>query len=135
VAGLVQPGDKISVIVSLGVDEATKSGGEEKSTRISGYLLKGLKVLGIGSTTAVTPQQSATPASAGSTQTTQPAAQQTQNRGLITLEVTPRQALQIAQSYAFNAIFYVTLVDSHFDAKTFKAPAQITGADNLFDTP
>ncbi len=127
VAGFVAPGDRISVIVS--VRDADKT--------VTAYLVPGLKVLGVGSTTAVSAQaSSAVPAGTNTndtTATTQPA--NNSNKGLITVEVTPRQAAQIAHAYAFNGTLYVTLDPAHFNPKTFKPPTDIVDVANLFDQP
>jgi len=124
VAGFVQPGDKISIIVSV----------HKGDTAVTAYMVPGLKVLGVGTTTAVSSAQqaSAQPASSGSTTpTTQ--APQVGNRGLITLEVTPHQALQIAHAYAINGILYVTLDPTHFDPKSFNNPSALVDVTNVFD--
>ncbi len=131
VAGLIQPGDNVNVVVSLRIRDLAKDA--DAGLMTSAYLTS-LKVLAIGTTTAVTPQpSSAVPAGSGTTATTQPQANVVQNKGLITVEVTPRQAEQIAEAYALNALVYVTLTPTHFDPKKFTFPAEVVEANNLFD--
>jgi pilus assembly protein CpaB len=139
VAGLISPGDKVSVVISLRIiPKANKNSGnsstENTGDMTTAYLLKGIKVLAVGSTTANTPvaqPSSAVPTGANTTPTTQPAS--AGNRGLITLEVTPRQAEQIAHAYAIQGVVYVTLDNATFNPNSFHEPGPIVEANNLFD--
>jgi pilus assembly protein CpaB len=133
VAGLIQPGDLVGVVISLRVTDPAKASDAGHMT--TAYLLPSLKVLAVGTTTEVTPQPAAAvPTASGSTTpTTQPASAAVQNKGLITVAVNPRQAEQIAQAYALNSLVYVTLDPTHFDAKKFSFPAEIVDSSNLFD--
>jgi pilus assembly protein CpaB len=124
VAGFVSPGDRVSMIVSVRVGQKM----------VTAYLMPGIKVLGVGATTVATNTQpaAAVPSGDNTTPTTQA---QTGNKGLITVEVTPHEAEQIAQSYALNSLIYLTLDPTHFDPKSFKTPTEIVETTNLFDQP
>ncbi len=128
VAGFVSPGDKVSVIVSV-----TKG-----STVVTDYMVPGLKVLGVGSTSAASSAAATNPAQAvpaGSPAAPPTTAAPAGNKGLITLEVTPRQALQVAHAYAMNGVVYLTLDPANFDPKSFNSPSAIVDTTNLFDQP
>ena len=49
------------------------------------------------------------------------------------MEVSPRQAEQIAQAYALGGTVYLTLNTASFDPGTFENPEEIVEAVNLFD--
>ena len=130
VAGFPQPGDELSMIVSV----------RDGDQMVTSYLVAGLKVLGVGTTTEVSAQAAAAAApgpaeNASTTPTTQAPAATAANKGLITLEVTPHQALQVAHAYAMGGIVYLTLDAPHFDPKHFTSPTEIVDVSNLFDQP
>ncbi|HEY1741449.1 MAG TPA: Flp pilus assembly protein CpaB [Acidimicrobiia bacterium] len=122
VAGFVSPGDRVNMIASVRIGQKM----------VTAYLIPGLKVLGVGATTVTTNAQpaAAVPSGDNTTPTTQA---QTGNKGLITVEVTSHEAVQIAQAYALNSIVYLTLDPTHFDTKAFKTPTEIVETTNLFD--
>ena len=126
VAGFVSPGDRVSMIISVRVGQKM----------VTAYLVPGLKVLAVGSTT-VTTNVSAQPSAAVPTgsNTTPTTVAQAGNKGLITLEVTPHEAEQIAQASALNSIVYLTLDAPHFNPKSFTSPTEIVETNNLFDQP
>lgn len=137
VANLIQPGDSINLIYSGTVEKAkTKSDPTaEGSAKVTAFLLPGLKVLAVGTSqpNVQSTASGARPASSNSTTTTTPESRTPQNLGLITVEVTPRQAEQIAQAQYVQGKLYVTLNAPGFDPKTFKMPAEIVEFQNLFD--
>jgi pilus assembly protein CpaB len=135
VGGFLTPGDKVNIILNLSVTDVTKRGTASSAgegVRTTAFLLPGVKVIAVGSTT-ILPTSSAAPVSADSTATTttQP---QTQPASLITLEVTPRQAEQIVQATTIGTM-YLSLNPPGFDPKKFTTPDEIVEALNLFDQP
>jgi pilus assembly protein CpaB len=126
VAGFIQPNDNINVLVTMDIEDKLGAAGTLKTTA---FLIPGLRVLAVGSTTAGS--AAATTGTPGATtQTTQPAQQQ----GLITVEATPRQAEQLAHAMNVGTIM-LSLNPPNFDAASFKTPAEIVEAFNLFDQP
>jgi pilus assembly protein CpaB len=123
VAGFVQPNDSINVLLTLDIEDKVGKGGTLKTTA---FLIPGLRVLAVGTTT-VSAQPATNPD--GTTATTQP---QSTEQGLITVEATPRQAEQIAHAMNVGTIA-ITLNPPDFDAKDFKTPQEIVEAMNLFD--
>jgi pilus assembly protein CpaB len=122
VAGFIQPNDSINMLVTLDMQPTGALGGPPK---VTAFAIPGLRVLAVGTTTT-----SSNTDSSHTTDTT--AAPTTTQKGLITVEVTPRQAEQIAQSMAAGTIT-LTLNPPDFDAKDFKTPSEIVDAYNLFD--
>ncbi len=124
VAGLIVPGDSVNVMVSMPVQElkspADAAGNGEP---ITAHLLSGLKVLAVGSTTL----------------TSAPAEgeENTQSLGLLTLEVDPRQAQQLAHASSplIGGSFTLALNTPGFDAEAFEIPVEIIETWNLFDQP
>jgi hypothetical protein len=57
----------------------------------------------------------------------------TQDLGLLTLEVTPRQALQITHAQNGAGIAYLSLNPQSFDVEDFEIPTEIVEAVNWFD--
>lgn len=137
VANLIQPGDSINLIYSVLVTKAkTKADPTANGTaKVTAFLLPGLRVITVGTTQPGVQStiNGARPASSNTTTTTTPANRTPQNLGLITVEVTPRQAEQIAQAQFLEGKLYVTLNAPGFDPKTFKIPAEIVETQNLFD--
>jgi Flp pilus assembly protein CpaB len=138
VGGFVTPGDKVNLLLSftpaLVIDartgRPTKAAGDRRTTA---FLLSGIKVIAVGSTT-VSPSPAnaaATGEDGGTTSTTTP---QNQPTSLITLEVTPRQAEQIVQGTTIGTV-YLSLNPPGFNAGQFKSPNEIVEAINLFDQP
>jgi Flp pilus assembly protein CpaB len=137
VANLIQPGDSINLIYSGTAQKVkTKSDPQADGTaQVTAFLLPGLKVLAVGTTQPAVQStvSGAQPASSNTTTTTSPENRTPQNLGLITVEVNPRQAEQIAHAQYVQGKIYVTLNAPGFDPKTFKLPAEIVEFQNLFD--
>jgi Flp pilus assembly protein CpaB len=136
VAGFVQPGDMVNVLWSGPVVDQQGSPHAATPQRVSAFLVPSVKVMAVGETTANTAPSSNT--NAGLTTSGQAAGASNSssstptNAGLITLEVTPRQAEQIAQGIALGS-FYLTLDAPGLDPSKFTAPAEIVETWNLFD--
>jgi pilus assembly protein CpaB len=126
VAGFIQPNDSINMLVSLDIDNKASKAGPQSTTA---FLIPGLRVLAVGTTTAAASKPAAT--TDGTTQATQAP---TVEKGLITVEATPRQAEQIATAMNGGTIM-LTLNPPSFDVKDFKTPQEIVEAYNLFDQP
>ncbi|MDQ1467739.1 MAG: pilus assembly protein CpaB [Actinomycetota bacterium] len=138
VAGFIQPGDMVNVLWSGSVTDQ-RAGTPGAASRVSAFLVPSVKVLAVGQTTANTAPAGST--SSGLTNGGQAAGASTQasstaapaaNAGLLTLDVTPRQAEQIAQGLSLGA-FYLTLDAPGLDPSKFAAPAEIVETWNLFD--
>jgi pilus assembly protein CpaB len=136
VGGFVQPGDTVNVLWS-GAVTAQQGGTSGEAARTTAYLVPSVKVMAVGSTTANSAPASNT--AVGLTTSDQaagaPAASSTTatgNSGLITLEVTPRQAEQIAQGVSLGS-FYLTLDAPGVDPSKFTPPAEVVETWNLFD--
>jgi pilus assembly protein CpaB len=129
VGGFLTPGDKVNMILNLTIKDIKKTSGE--GVRTTAFLLPGVKVIAVGSTT-ILPSSSASPVAAGGVTTTTQA--QTQPASLITLEVTPRQAEQIVQATTIGTM-YLSLNPPGFDPTKFATPEEIVEALNLFDQP
>ncbi len=135
VAGLIAVNDDINMIVTAKIKDPSNHGDAATST-VSAYLIPGLKVVAIGSSTGNTGSAIAGGTSADTKGASPPlAAGLGQNVGLITVEATPRQAEQIAQVYANGYPVYLTLNPTGFDPQQFKVPAEIVEGTNLFDQP
>jgi pilus assembly protein CpaB len=135
VGGFLTPGDKVNIILNLTVTDVTKRGSAAaggEGLRTTAFLLPGVKVIAVGSTTVLPSSGPAPVAGDGSvTTTTQP---ETQPASLITLEVTPRQAEQIVQATTIGTM-YLSLNPPGFDPQKFTTPEEIVEALNLFDQP
>jgi pilus assembly protein CpaB len=137
VGGFVQPGDRVNVLYSGPLTDQ-KSGvkGSPNPARISAFLLPSVRVLAVGTATANSAPASSTATNAATSGTAagsqSSAAASTGNAGLITLEVTPRQAVQIAQATSLG-IFYLSLDAPGLDPSKFTPPAEIVESWNLFD--
>jgi pilus assembly protein CpaB len=127
VAGFIQPNDSINMLVSLDIDNKASKAGAQNTTA---FLIPGLRVLAVGTTTA-SAKPAASSTDGGTTQATQAP---TVEKGLITVEATPRQAEQIAAAMNGGTIM-LTLNPPSFDVKDFKTPQEIVEAYNLFDQP
>lgn len=136
VAGLISVNDSVNVIVSAKIkDPANK--GDAATSNVTAYLIPGLKVLAVGTSTA-TSQPSVGGSSGDTTGAAPPqssAGAAGQNVGLLTVEVTPRQAEQLAHVYAAGSPVYLTLNPTGFDPKKVQVPAEIVESFNLFDQP
>jgi pilus assembly protein CpaB len=128
VGGFLTPGDTVNIILNFKDTDITQRG----DARSTAFLLSGLKVIAVGSTT-ILPSSSAPAANVdgGATTTTQA---DTRPASLITLEVTPRQTEQIVQATTIGTI-YLSLNPPGFDPKKFTTPRAIVGELNLFDQP
>jgi pilus assembly protein CpaB len=138
VAGFVQPGDLVNVVWSGPVGAQQGGGNNTTQLRVSAFLIPSVKVMAVGATTANSAPSSNT--SVGLTSSGQAAgasnssssSSSSASTGLITLEVTPRQAEQIAQGTSMGS-FYLTLDAPGTDPSKFTPPAEIVEAFNLFD--
>lgn len=136
VAGFVQPGDMVNVLWSGPVLDQQGSPHAATPQRVSAFLVPSVKVMAVGQTTANTAPSSNT--NAGLATSGQAAGADNSssgssaNGGLITLEVTPRQAEQIAQGVSLGS-FYLTLDAPGLDPSKFTPPAEIVETWNLFD--
>ena len=135
VGGFVTPGDRVNLILNFDAAVPTKpaAGSAPPGTRTTAFLLAGIKVIAVGSTTVLpaSPSAGRPDTNGGPTSTTTP---QQQPASLITLEVTPRQAEQIVQATTLGTVS-LSLNPPGFDARKFKTPAEIVGAVSLFDQP
>ena len=122
VGGFVTPGDKVNLLLNFTPKEGP---------RTTAFLLAGIEVIAVGPTTILPSADSSGPnaSAGGSTSTTPP---QSQPSNLITLEVTPRQAEQIAQATTIGTL-YLTLNPPDFKIGQFKIPPEVVEADNLLD--
>lgn len=120
VAGFVAPNDRVNLLLTLEVGRLEGSQPGIEPVTATAFLLPGLKVLAVGDTTA--------------TSTTPEGDTREVSSGLITLEVSARQALQIAHA-SQSGTMYLTLNPPDFDPETFVAPEEIVEAVNLFDQP
>jgi Flp pilus assembly protein CpaB len=130
VGGMLNPGDHVNIITTVDHKGILPSGEKIVSNgrivvKTTAFLLPGIKVLAVGDETVSTQ----TAAANGETPTTVATARQT---GVITLEVTPRQALQIAHATEMGKI-YLTLLPSTFKAGDFKDVEEIVEAANFWD--
>ena len=134
--GFVTPGDKVNLLVNLSPTVVTGTNGTPTSVpgslRTTAFLLPGLKVIAVGSTTILPPATTATNTNVGgTTSTTTP---QAQPASLITLQVTPREAEQIVQATSIGTL-YMSLNPPDFKGSDFTNPTEIVEAVNLFDQP
>jgi pilus assembly protein CpaB len=131
VGGFVTPGDSINVLLNFAV---TGPAGETSSHKATAFLLPGLKVLAVGSSTVIPQAGGTNPTSntsAGASTTTVP---QNQPSSLITVQVTPRQAEQIVQGTTLGTV-WLSLNPPGFTAGQFQSPTEIIDQINLFDHP
>jgi pilus assembly protein CpaB len=136
VGGFVTPGDKVSLILNFTAKALVKpaTASADAQARTTAFLLPGIKVIAVGSTTVLpaSPGASAgTGTNGGTTSTTTP---QQQPASLITLEVTPRQAEQIVQATTLGTV-WLSLNPPGFNTSQFRTPQEIVEAVNLFDQP
>ncbi len=131
VAGLVSPGDMISMIVSAPAVDVNNPVESLATSDITAYLIPGLKVLAVDRTTSA-PAAVSNPDANPDTPTTV-APQQQANLGLLTVEVNSRQAEQIAHTYAASWKIYLTLNPTGFDPKDFKPEDEIIEMYNYWD--
>jgi pilus assembly protein CpaB len=128
VGGFVTPGDKVNIILHFSPTETNATA----QRKITAFLLPGLKVLAVGSSTVLPNSSSASSGSStGETTTTTPTQQPS---SLITLQVTPRQAEQIIQGTELGTV-WLSLNPPDFDPSRFKTPAEIVNEINLFNQP
>ena len=137
IAGFVVPNDTVNILVTTDFEElavpATVPGVEvapQPALTTSAYLIPGVKVLAIDSTTVTSP--AAAPVTGdGTTGATVPAGPAASST--ITLEVTARQALQITHAMQGMGQIYLTLNPPGFKAESFTVPVEIVEAVNWFD--
>lgn len=134
VGGFLQPGDRVNVMWTASVDQ-DRFITEEAGVKFTNFLMPGLKILAVGSTTA-TPTAATASTSSGdsdgsddSTPTTQPSVI---SRNLITFEVDSRQAAQLVQAQTYGTL-YLSLNPGSFKKGDFKRPVEVVEAINLFD--
>lgn len=139
VARFITPGDTVSMILTLDLGKLPAENNPDEIKQASGkmtaYLLNGMKVLAVGSTTTI----GAAPATDtngdgkidGSDEAPATTAAQS---GLLTFEATPREAEQIIHAQSLGAI-YLTLNPPDFDVTTFQTPEEIVEQINLFNQP
>ena len=125
VGGFVAPGDSVNVMATLAENQDHWVTSDH--VKFTSFMLTGLKVIAVGSTT--TAPQSSSSAAPGATTTTVAS-----NRSLITFEVTPRQAEQLVQAETVGSL-YLTLNPPDFKPGDFKNTDEIVEAVNLFDKP
>ena len=131
VGGFVTPGDHVNMLVNFPVTDAN---GASTSHKATAFLLSGLKVLAVGSSTVLPQTPNATSAltsTNGSTTTTTP---QSQPSNLITLQVTPREAEQIVQANELGTV-WLSLDPPDFSPGKFQTPDEIVDQINLFNQP
>jgi pilus assembly protein CpaB len=129
VGGFVTPGDLVNVLLNF---SPTDDKGADTGHKATAFLLPGLKVLAVGSSTVLPPSSGAnstTNTVAGSPTTTIP---QNQPSNLITVQATPRQVEQIIQGTTLGTV-WLSLNPPGFDPGTFKSPTEIIDTINLFD--
>lgn len=131
VGGFLNPGDHVNAIVHIEVKDLLNTKGNAQPVKVTAYLLENIKVLAVGSTTSA-PQQTETTTPSGGTAT--PTTQATLSRGLITLEVTPRQAEQLVHAKAEGTLT-LSLNPPSFKPGDFTTPEEIVEVTNLFDQP
>lgn len=143
VAGFVQPGDMVNVIWTGPMADQKAGVASPSPIGVTAFLVPSVRVMAVGQTTANTaPAASTGTGSVGATTSGQAAGASNSsssssstvsgNAGLITLDVTPRQAEQIAQGLSVGA-FYLTLDAPGLDPSKFTPPAEIVATWNLFD--
>jgi len=127
VGGFVTPGDSINVILNFSIADGTGNASSHKATA---FLLPGLKVLAVGSSTVIPAgtTNNAGTSTGGTTSTTI----QNQPASLITVQVTGRQAEQIVQGTTLGTV-WLSLNPPGFNAGQFKNPTEIVDQINLFN--
>jgi pilus assembly protein CpaB len=128
IGGFVQPNDYVNVIAHMEMHDLTSP--VDKPVKMTAYLLPHIKVLAVGATTAVPQQQTASDTGSTTPTTAAPASMQ----GLITLEVTPRQAEQLVQGRE-DGSRWLSLNPPTWQPGDFTNPDEIVEAVNLFDQP
>jgi Flp pilus assembly protein CpaB len=131
VGGFLSPGDRVNVIATVDITDATSNA--SRPVKTTAFLMPGIKVLAVGATTSSVQ----TTAGAQPSNTTPSTAQANpQSRGVITLEVGPRQAEQIAHAAQLGTL-WLTLNPSTYKPGDFKVDSvqEIAGTLNLFDQP
>jgi pilus assembly protein CpaB len=136
VAGFVAPNDTVNVLLTVDLKNATAPTpeGREVIAKTTAFLLPGVRVLGVGTTTTFGVQSRTDTDEDGDVDSDDVDRTQAQETGLLTLEVTPRQALQIAHAKAMGAI-YLSLNPKDFEVEGFTTPEEVVEVVNLFDQP
>src|SRR4029077_11092540 len=125
VGGFVTPGDRVNVLLNYSNLDGAGNATAHKTTA---FLLPGVKVIAVGSSTVLPQAQTTSATGTGDTTTTQP---QAQPASLITLQVTPRQAQQIVQATTLGSV-WLSLNPPDFAGGKFVAPTEIVDEINLF---
>jgi len=136
VAGFVAPNDTVNVLLTVDLKNATAPTpeGREVIAKTTAFLLPGVRVLGVGTTTTFGVQSRTDTDEDGDVDSDDVDRTQAQETGLLTLEVTPRQALQIAHAKAMGTI-YLSLNPKDFEVEGFTTPEEVVEVVNLFDQP
>jgi Flp pilus assembly protein CpaB len=130
VGGFLQPGDKVNVMWSGAIDKDGLVTGSE-TVKYTSFLMPGLKVLAVGSTTAAPAAASTASSTDGSPPSTVPAIV---SRNLITFEVDSLQASRLVHAQ-LNGTLYLSLNPSSFKQDAFRTPVEVVEAINLFGQP
>jgi pilus assembly protein CpaB len=128
VAGFIQPNDSINVMYTAEVKDLAN---ETEPVKTTAFLLPGMRVLAVGSTTATVEQPTPAPGEEATTATT--AAPVQQDLGLITVEATARQAEQLAHAVNAGGTITLSLNPPDFEVEGFQTPQEIVEFTNLFD--
>jgi pilus assembly protein CpaB len=138
VAGFVRPGDSVNVLAVLDRGslhaELGPGGDLTPVPTATKFLLAGVTVLAVDRTTVLGNHARATTDTNndGRIDEQDEGDAAPQNLGLLTLEVTPRQAAQLAHAGAYSTL-YLTLNPSGFAPEDFTDPGEVVEAVNLFD--
>lgn len=129
VAGFVVPGDTVSVMVTTEVEDLIAVSEASAAARIpplttTAFLVPGVKVLAVGATTVAAPAAG----TAGDRAASTPAPSTS-----LTLEVTPREALQVAHAMQGAGQVYLSLNPPGFDGEDLTIPTEIVESYNWFD--
>ncbi|HEX5096729.1 MAG TPA: Flp pilus assembly protein CpaB [Acidimicrobiia bacterium] len=139
VAGFVVPGDTINLIVTADIKNGAdpKPEAQDITVKTTAFLLPGVKVLGVGSTTTFGQTSRKVDTNGDGVVDENDAEPETRQlqQGLWTLEVTPRQAEQIAHAQASSMPVYATLNPASFDLGKWVYPDEIVEVANFFDQP
>ncbi|MGQ0824369.1 MAG: Flp pilus assembly protein CpaB [Actinomycetota bacterium] len=138
VGGFIAPNDTVNVVVSLDIQNSFANTPEARAVvgKTTAFLLPGIRVLAVGTTTTFGTQSRTDTDADGDVDQDDIDTSVPQETGVITLSVTPRQAEQIVHAQAINqGSIYLTLNPKDFDLTTFQTPEEIVEVVNLFDQP
>jgi pilus assembly protein CpaB len=140
VAGFIAPGDSVNMLLTLDAKNtfSTNPDAVDKTAKLTAFMLPGLKVLAVGQTTTTGADTAPRTDTNGDGKIDDDdraeGSDATNQVGLITFEVTPRQAEQIAHA-TFSGTIYLSLNAPGFDVSEFTTPEEIVEMVNLFDQP